>query len=336
MRPNLAVVPLLALGLIGASCSSSGSGGAVAPSRSAAASADRNADSAGPGGSLWDRLDAARAARTSGGGAAEVVDAGAGAAEIPAAERGRYESWWKLYLTEDQSWPAAKADWRRSPPPGPQLLAENLLRRHVLSYDAGVRYEFERSRRELVGISDVAAPIIVVGLQRSAGDSLVRRHAIELLGAMGPSVLGDVEKATAEASPGGRVDLVRAMGRMKSPATTRALASIATGGGAFEARIEAVKGLSENGDTAGYPAVVSCLADSDPSVRKFAARYIPSYANPESAKALVGCMERCERERDREGVAEAHAALKKLTGLEAPPESGAWRATLGRVGATGR
>lgn len=337
MRPNQAALPLLAVGLFAAACSSSGSGGGTAPNRNATGSStERAGSSGGPGGSLWDRLDAARAARTSGGAASEAVDAGAGAAEIPAAERGRYEAWWKLYLSEDRGWPSARAEWRRSPPPGPQLLAENLLRRHVLSYDAGVRYEYERARRELVEISDLAAPIVVVGLQRSAGDTLVRRHAVELLGAMGPAVIGDVEKAMADASPIGRADLVRALGRMKDPRTTRILASIARGNGAFEERIEAVKGLAENGDATGYPAVASCLSDADPSVRKFAARYIPAYGNPGSAQALVACMERCERDRDREGVAETHAALKKLTGFDTAPESGAWRSMLGRVGAAGR
>ena len=165
MRPNQAALPLLAVGLFAAACSSSGSGsgGGTAPNRNASgASTERTGSAGGPGGSLWDRLDAARAARTSGGAASEAVDAGAGAAEIPAAERGRYETWWKLYLSEDSGWPSARAEWRRSPPPGPQLLAENLLRRHMLSYDAGVRYEYERARRELVEISDLAAPIVVV------------------------------------------------------------------------------------------------------------------------------------------------------------------------------
>jgi hypothetical protein len=316
-----------AAALLLVSCSSSSGGGG-------SSGGSGPSPSAGSGGSLWDRLDAARAERSAraerGGDAA--FDANAGAAAIPAEDRARYETWWRRYVENDARWEASKAEWLKTRPPGPTLLAENLLRRHVLAYDSGVRSEYERAGRELASMPSVAAPLLIAGLRGGAGDTLVRQHAAALLGDIGPSALPSIEAALADADDQGRWELTRAVSRMKSPATTATLARVAARPGAFGPRIEAVKGLSENGDSTGYDAVVALLQDSDPSVRKFAARYSVAYGRKEVVEPLIACMERCERERDREGVDEVHRALSKATGLEAPREPAAWRAVLRRAG----
>jgi hypothetical protein len=265
----------------------------------------------------------------------EEIKSELAAAAMPAADRARFEGWWAMFVRADQGWPAARSSWRALPAPAPHLLAENMLRRHVLAFDAGNRTEYERTKHELVLMADVSTPLLVGGLARAAGDTLVRQHAADLLGAIGPTAAPEIERALGEASPKGRRDLVRALARMRNPATTPALARIARGGESFETRIEAVKGLSENGDAKGYETVVACLEDGDPSVRKFAARYIGAYRRADTPRYLVACMERCERERDAEGVAETHAALKALTKLDPPAESGAWKAVLRRAGGLG-
>jgi hypothetical protein len=326
MRTTFALLLALAPLPLLSGCSSGGGAGSGSRTPAAAAPEESSQPASGAPGSLWERLDAARTARK--GGAEEAFDPNAGAAGIPVADRARMEGWWKLFVAGDAGWPAAKAQWRALKAPGPQILAENLLRRHVIAYDSRVRSEYERTRRELVEMRDVAGPLVVNGLAAAAGDTLVRQHAADLVGAMGPAVLPEVERALSDAAPQGRWELVRAVGRMKDPATTPFLSRVARGGGAFEPRIEAIKGLAQNGDAAGFAAVAAGLEDGDASVRKFSARYLPAYGRADAGPKLLAYMERCERERDREGVAEAHGALQKLTQLDMPAESGAWRAAL--------
>ncbi|HYC76608.1 MAG TPA: HEAT repeat domain-containing protein [Planctomycetota bacterium] len=325
--PVLLAAALASVAALGGCSSGGASGSSPAGARSREATSSATPRAASSGGSLWDRLDRAHAERQSPKESGFVGEAD-GASQVAPDVRARLEGWWRAYATHASDWPALKAQWLAAPPPAPALLAENLLRAHVFAWDAGDRREYERSRRELAAMPEIAAPLLVEGLAQRAGDAVVRNHAAELLGAMGPSALPAITRGLENATPRGRWDLVRAVARMKDPGTTDFLTSVLFAPGAYEPRMEAVKGLAENGDPRAYDAVVRALQDGDPSVRKFAARYVAGFGRDEAAPALVACMELCERERDREGVEEAHVALRKVTGVDCVPESGAWRARL--------
>jgi HEAT repeats len=267
------------------------------------------------GGSLWDQLDRAHKTKREKGTA--VTHSEAGAKALPEGWKQKIDGWWALYQTGDAGWPAAKAEWLSLAAPAPTILVENLLRAYVLAFEGGNRGEFNRAKDELLAIPQHSIPILVIGLSRGAGDTIVRNISEELLAAAGEQAIPQIEGSWAGATPKGKTELARTLRKMKSPAATPMLARIA---GArdlgYEPRIEAIEGLGESRDPAGYQAVAGALSDPDRSVRKFAARNVGSFGRPEAVPLLKQTIQQAQARGETDVVEEATKSLRALGGSQ--------------------
>jgi HEAT repeats len=263
------------------------------------------------GGSLWDQLDRAHKTKREKG--TPVTQSEAGAKALPQGWKQKIDGWWALYQKNDAGWPAAKAEWLSLAAPAPTILVENLLRAYVFAFEGGQRGEFERAKDELLAIPEHSVPILVIGLSRGAGDTIVRNISEDLLAAAGERAIKPIENAWSGATPKGKTELARTLRKMKSPAATPLLSRIATArDAAFEPRIEAIQGLGEARDAAGYPAVAACLADPDRSVRKFAARNVGAFGRPEAVQLLRQALQQAEARGESDVAEEARSALGAL------------------------
>jgi hypothetical protein len=265
------------------------------------------------GGSLWDQLDRAHKTKREKGTA--VTSSEQGAKALPQGWRQKIDGWWALYQKADPGWPAAKQEWLSLSAPAPTILVENLLRAYVLAWEGSQRADFERAKNELLTIPEHSVPMLVIGLSRGAGDTIVRNISEELLAAAGDPAIPQIESAWAGATPKGRIELARTLRKMKSPAATPALSRIATArDGAFETRIEAIEGLGESRDPAGYQAVASCLSDPDRSVRKFAARNIGNFGRTEAVPLLQKTIQQAQQRGETDVLEEAQKSMRTLGG----------------------
>lgn len=271
---------------------------------------DATAQAREGGGSLWDQLDrASKEKRTRG---TSVTHSEAAAKALPEGWRQKIDAWWALYSKAEPGWPAARAEWLVLADPAPTILVENLLRAYVVAWEAGQRSEFERAKDELLAIPQHTVPILVIGLARGSGDSVVRNLSTDLLAAAGDAAIPSIENALNGATPKGRWELVRALRKMQRPGAVPALARVARSRDGFEPRIEALQGLGEIRDPAGYEAVAACLADPDRSVRKFAAQAVGKFGRPEAVPLLKSAHAQAEARGETDVAEEAAASLRLL------------------------
>jgi hypothetical protein len=308
------------------------------------------------GGSLWDRLEANRGKR------AQEVDLAAGAKDLPPGWKETIDESWavwrkspadidpmlanrggmpadpaRLSLAQQRleaEWSLARGRWLALGPGAENLLAENLIRWFVLSFDASNGYEVNRARVEMARMKDAVRPYLIEGLAISAGDSVTRARLAELLGYLGGGT-AEVQRAYGRASSKGKIELARALKAMKDPDSREFLMEIADSGDPWQARADALTTLGVLGDPRSSDTFIECLRDSDESVRKFAALHAGSLREPPMslAQALVNVL---ERELSRAGETEiARAAansLSRITGRRHGADVGAWRRTLSAGG----
>ncbi len=303
-------------------CSGSGTSGG---SRSQPAK-ESTAASSNQGGSLWDQMAREREAKAD---RAKMEEARtAGASTLPAGWKQKIDKWWGYYMAGDTGWPEARKEWLALGGDAPMILAENLLRAYVFAFDAGSRVDVNRARVELIDLKAYSLPMLVLGVSRGLGDSVVRNQCTDLIGAMGDDGVPEIAKAWDDANAKGKWELVRALRKIHTPATVPMLSKVATSGESFEPRIDAIQGLGELKDPRGYPAVIRCLADSDRSVRKFAAHFVSAFERMDAVPPLVDSMEAAEKEGDVDSVNEAYGSLVRLTGRKLGADSRAWRGFL--------
>jgi hypothetical protein len=287
-------------------------------------------DPGGGGNSISDLLEAERQRRRS---APRAPRPDAGAAELPRGWKEDFDRAWGLFLRGDPAWPAARAAWTSRGAEARIILVENLIRAHVLARDQGDGSLFYRARDELAPEQDLAAPYLVEGLARGGGDTVVRNLLGELLASFGEVVLPAVEAGYAGASDWrGRQALLRALKVLRSSRSVPFLVRVAESDSDYRVRLEAIEGLGRIGDPRGRPALVRCLRDRDPSVRKFAAGHLGAMApaDPETLKALVDCYEKALDAADLEIARTARRSLSLLLGGDLGSDPRAWRAAVER------
>jgi hypothetical protein len=264
------------------------------------------------GGSLWDQLDRAHKNKREQGTA--VTKSEAVAKTLPEGWKQKIDGWWALYVKDDPAWPAARTEWLGMADPAPTILIENLLRAYVSGWESSQRFEFERAKKELLAIPDQSLPIVAIGLSRGSGDTVVRNISVELLAAAGSRSVPPIENAWQGATPKGRGELTRALRKLNDPSTVPLLARIATSREAFEPRIEALQGLGELKDPAGYQAVVTCLSDGDRSVRKFAAKSLGLYGRREAVPLLKTAEAQAQARGESDVAEECRSSIQMLGG----------------------
>jgi hypothetical protein len=283
------------------------------PDRGGGASAKSGAKEDPSGGSLWDQLDRAHKDKRDKG--TPVTSSEKASKALPQGWKQKIDGWWTLYQKNDAGWPAAKAEWLALADPAPTILVENLLRAYVIGWEQAQRPAFERAKDELLAIPQHAVPILVIGLSRGSGDTVVRNLSEDLLAAAGDVAVPPIERAWASANPKGRTELARALRKMKTPASVPALVRIASARDAsWEPRIEAIQGLGEMRDPGGYEAVAACLSDPDRSVRKFAAGNIGSFGRQEAVPLLQRTIQQAQQRGESDVVDEAKKSLQALGG----------------------
>jgi hypothetical protein len=285
---------------------------ASSPQASSEGSSQASAKAGDGGGSLWDQLDRARKEKRTRG--TPQTHSESAAKSLPPGWRQNIDAWWALYLKADPGWPDARARWLELPDPAPTILVENLLRAYVVAWEGGQRSEFERARDELIAIPEHSVQVLVIGLAGGAGDSVVRNLSTDLLAAAGEVAVPPIERAWNGATSKGKWELVRALRKMRQPAAVPLLARVAVSREAFEPRIEALQGLGEIKDPAGYDAVAKCLSDQDRSVRKFAAQAIGKFGRPEAIPLLRSTLAQAQARGETDVAEEATASLRTLGG----------------------
>ncbi len=284
------------------------------------------------GNSLWDKIAAARAARRDAPASTLPDDPAAGALALPAGFKPTIDAAWAKFLKDDPEWPASRASWIALGPPGPLLLAENLLRAHVLAFDGEDRRLFVRSRVELIERRADAIPLLVAGLASGQGDTTVRNLSEDLLALMGDvASVACVDAYPTVTTERGRRSMARVLKKSRSKAGIDTLIAVARSNEPFATRLEAVEGLGEIADPRGYETLLTCVGDADPSVAKFACHYISAFRNRAAIPALIETLDRAVRERNDELSATALRSLNVLAGRKLPGDPARWR-TLVRAG----
>lgn len=281
------------------------------------------------GNSLWDQIAAARAARKDAAPRSADEDPAAGAKALPPGFKTTIDAAWTKFLKDDPEWPNARASWLALGPPGPLLLAENLLRAHVLAFDAEDRRLFVRSRVELVERRAEAIPLLVAGLASGSGDTTVRNLSEDLLALMGDAAATEcVMTYPTVTTERGKRSLARALKKSRSKVGVDTLIAVARSSEPFATRIEAVEGLGEITDPRGYDTVLACTSDPDPSVAKFACHYVSSFRNRAAIPALIDALERALRDNNEDLSASALRSLNSLASRRLPADPARWRALV--------
>jgi hypothetical protein len=301
---------LLALALLAGGCASDDQG--CCPSDGGQKGATAKGDDAAGSGSLWDQLDRAHKTKRERG--TSVTQSEAGAKALPEGWRQKIDGWWALYVKNDAGWPAARQSWLELSDPAPTILVENLLRAYVKGWESGQRADYERAKGELLAIPQHSLKIVAIGLSRGSGDTVVRNLSTDLLAEAGDAAVAPIESAWQGATPKGKWELARALRKIQRPSTVALLARIATSREAFEPRIEALQGLGELKDPAGYGAVVTCLTDPDRSVRKFAAQGLGSFGRQDAIPHLQAALRQAESRGESDVADEARKSIATLGG----------------------
>ncbi len=294
---------------------------------SAPPSAAGNAGSGASGGSLWDQFAEARRRRESSRGS-DVARFEAERPGPPLANRETLARWWAAFTEASPDWPDLRARWMGRPEPEPALLIENLILFMVRAYDAGNGRQHHRARQELFEVRGAAIPYLVEALSGHRGDDVVRNLCVETLVPMGDDAAGPLMAAFDGAGEKGRRNLLRALKRLRSPASIPFLMEAARSG-PFELRIEAIEGLGLMADRRALPVILACLSDDDESVRKFAAHYAGAFGDTSAVEPLIACLERSVAE-GRSDIAEAATeSLCRITGRRLGADPSAWRRAKG-------
>jgi hypothetical protein len=185
----------------------------------------------------------------------------------------------------------------------------------------------QRALAEIDALGAVAVPTLV-------GDLLLhpqpqpRELGIELLARVGAPALPAVEAVARTGEPRQRRAAARTMGAIGVDATGFAILAQMAGDADYTVRADALLSLRSGGDDAQRLLLEKLRADPDPYVRRAAAKTLAHYPVQVSGLALVDYLERCEREKDRDGEKAAQESLKGLTNVRGFRTPAQWRAVL--------
>ncbi len=317
VSPRFVVLSVLVIGILSA-CESSG--------------AERGArESDASQGSLFDRLEAEREARARRG---PAPDTQAGASELPAGWKDRFDRTWRLFLDGDAGWPAARDEWARQGPQAKNILIENLLRAYVGGRDLANGSLHFRAKEELGRERTIATAYVVEALRAAGGDSVVRNLLGELLVYFGDDTVPAIQTAYADAEDTrAQQSLARTLKLMKSVRALPVLSEIATGNEDFVVRLEAVEGLGRLADPRAAAPLRQCLGDRDPSIRKFAAGWLggTNDRSRSTVDALYSTWTSAQADGEPEIAAASRKSLAHLLGRDYGSNTGAWRAAIAEI-----
>jgi hypothetical protein len=206
----------------------------------------------------------------------------------------------------------------------------------LLRAAAGIKNPVEaRALAQIDALGAAAAPCLVhdLGCHQQA---FVRELGVELLARIGRPALPAMEPLRTSAREAERCVYVEALGGMPPDAASMAqLSAFVADDAEFTVRATAAKALGRAGADAAPRLRQTLATDPDPFVRRTAAEALAAQRDAETAAALVGYLERCQQEHDREGEGAAQHALQTLSRTRAPRTPAAWRAWTQSLGYAG-
>ncbi|HZT56068.1 MAG TPA: HEAT repeat domain-containing protein [Burkholderiaceae bacterium] len=206
----------------------------------------------------------------------------------------------------------------------------------LLRAAAGIKNPVEaRALAQIDALGAAAAPCIVHDLGCHP-QAFVRELGVELLARIGRPALPAMEPLRASAREAERCVYVEALGGMPPDAASTALLSaFVADDSEFTVRATAARALGRAGADAAPRLRQTLATDPDPFVRRTAAEALAAQRDAETAAALVGYLERCQQEHDRDGEATAQRALQTLSRTRTPRTPAAWRAWSQSLGFAG-
>ncbi len=240
----------------------------------------------------------------------------------PEAQR-KMETWWKEFLRNDPQWLTDRFEWRALGHDAREVLVENLLMVLVRAYEQNNGAFYQRARSELFELSATSIPYLVGALEVQAGDSVLRKHCVELLSFIGKPALKPIMKAWHRTGDrGAREDLlaaVQGMGSRGAPESVPFLVDVVEDSDDIRTKLRAIEGLGRSRDPRAVAPLLDYLEDDDISFRKFAAASLGGFKGRRVIEGLIDALDRAERRAglsDREGevAINCRRALKASTG----------------------
>jgi len=239
----------------------------------------------------------------------------------------RLESLWKLYLSEDERWAAAREEWLQQGPAEIDLYIRRLLVELLFTGDhdaesRGRRPRWQRARSELNFVRSEALPYLLhlmklstekqpvdpIGLDRCA-QTLASLQAFEELSSLLQSGRGSTPL---------RCAFVRALGQMGDPRAPAVLAQRFPVEESWEVRGQIVSCFEDRGSLppSDQDWLVAALGDPDRFVRMKAARALQHTRTAAARAALVDALARSVSAGDEREARAIHVALKENSGVE--------------------
>ncbi len=240
----------------------------------------------------------------------------------PDAQR-KMETWWKEFLRNDPKWLVDRFQWRALGHDAREVLVENLLMVLVRAYEQNNGAFYERARSELFELSETSIPYLVGALEVQAGDSVLRKHCVELLAFIGKPALRPIMKAWERTDDrGAREDLlaaVQGMGSRGAPESVPFLVDAVEDSDDIRIKLRAIEGLGRSRDPRAVEPLLDYLEDDDISFRKFAAASLGGFKGRRVIEGLINALERSEKraglsDREAEVALNCRRALKASTG----------------------
>lgn len=182
-----------------------------------------------------------------------------------------------------------------------------------------------RAYEEIKTLGAVAVPTLIDDLLRNP-QAHPRELGIELLGRIGQPARAPVLQLARNGDLHERRAAARALGAIGIDAEVFALLRELATSGDYTQRADALRALRGGDDAAQRFVRERMEKDDDAFVRRTAAQtlgYSPKTAN---ALAIVDFIERCRRDRDREGERIAQRALMRMSGTYKARQPADWRA----------
>jgi hypothetical protein len=196
------------------------------------------------------------------------------ASEVPAADRERFAAAWRLFVTHDPRWDAARDAWLARGGAAPYLLAENLFRYFWSASRAARRDEVLRVADEAQRVGEPAVAYFAKALVTDRWplgqpvtvevfnpdnidkpllktfthydiDDVTRQHAAQVLARIGPPAVPTLVSPAVlqSALPSARRYGAYALGAIATDDAVRALGGMVAGGGTWQDRGAAAKAL---------------------------------------------------------------------------------------------
>ena len=151
---------------------------------------------------------------------------------------------------------------------------------------------------------------------------------VELLARIGPPVLPALQKVAESSSPVERRTAAQVLGALPPSPEGLALLSRLALDPEYGVRAAALTAMAGGGPDEARVLRERLVADDDHFVRRSAAKALVTYAEVETAEAVIAYLERCQREEDADGSEAAQDVLQALAGKRGVRSVAAWQKWL--------